>query len=328
MGRVTRKDVAAAAGVSETIVSYVLNANRYVDRDKKERVLKAVRDLGYIPSPVARALKRKESHHILFVVDDLLSEYFGSIIREMERLVSGQGFLFSLVSDRGDKDFVNTISNWFFDGIIIGSSTIREEDIQRIIDIGMPTVILAMNDYPRFRGRYGLIYTGLKAGTLKAMRCLHERGRKRIAFVDSFSRNASPVNESGFRYLGYKEGLEGKEEIIIDCLATSEALKRKLMDAYREKHFDALFCRTDRVAAEAIIALTSEGIRIPSDVSVVGVDNSRVAMYTNPRLTSIAIRKADVANAVIGMFGALRKGRENTVLIAQLETDFIERESV
>lgn len=57
---VTRKDVAQRAGVSETIVSYVLNNNRYVDKTKRERVMQAVKELNYHPNSIARALKGKK----------------------------------------------------------------------------------------------------------------------------------------------------------------------------------------------------------------------------------------------------------------------------
>ena len=57
MKSVTRKDIAIEAGVSETIVSYVINGNRYVDAEKKKRVLEAVEKLGYRPSPIARDRK-------------------------------------------------------------------------------------------------------------------------------------------------------------------------------------------------------------------------------------------------------------------------------
>ena len=71
MKSVTRKDIAREAGVSETIVSYVINDNRYVDAEKKKRVLAAVEKLGYRPSPIARALKGKTSNHVLFIADDI-----------------------------------------------------------------------------------------------------------------------------------------------------------------------------------------------------------------------------------------------------------------
>ena len=61
--QITRRDVAARAGVSETIVSYVLNNNRYVAQDKRERVLHAVQELHYQPNSIARALKGKQPAH-------------------------------------------------------------------------------------------------------------------------------------------------------------------------------------------------------------------------------------------------------------------------
>lgn len=326
--RVTRRDVARAAGVSETVVSYVLNANRYVDKDKKERVLKAVKELGYVPSPAARVLKGKDAHHILFIVDDIVSEYFGSIIAEMERLVVGKGFLFSLASDRGDSSFVDTVCNWSFDGIIIGSATISLNDIQRIIGTGMPTVILSMNEYPRFHGTYGLVLTGLRNGTHEVMACLRRRGRRRIAFVDSFNAAGRPVDRSGYRFIGYSECLEGAGEIVIDACVDSADLRRKLAQAYEASRFDALFCRTDRMAAESLLALDAMGLRVPGDISVVGVNNSRIAMYTKPRLTTLAIRKADVASATLELFSGIKRYAGGDVLTVQLETDLIERESV
>lgn len=63
---VTRKDVAQRAGVSETIVSYVLNNNRYVDKTKRERVMQAVKELNYHPNSIARALKGKNEPYCLY----------------------------------------------------------------------------------------------------------------------------------------------------------------------------------------------------------------------------------------------------------------------
>ena len=74
--KVTRKDVAREAGVSETIVSYVLNKNRYVKEEKRQRVLEAVEKLQYQPNNIARALHGKGSRQILFIAEELSSCYF------------------------------------------------------------------------------------------------------------------------------------------------------------------------------------------------------------------------------------------------------------
>ena len=96
MEKVTRKEVARKAGVSETVVSYVLNHNRYVDADKKRLVLEAVPALGYVPSPMARALKGKGSGRILLVTDHLESDHFVSLVSEMEKRAFQEGLSVSL----------------------------------------------------------------------------------------------------------------------------------------------------------------------------------------------------------------------------------------
>ena len=86
--RVTRADVAKYAGVSETIVSYVLNNNRYVAAEKRERVKKAVAELNYHPNVIARALRKKTSRQILLITDIVIDEFFGEnaplVVAEIE----------------------------------------------------------------------------------------------------------------------------------------------------------------------------------------------------------------------------------------------------
>ena len=81
--KVTRKDVAREAGVSETIVSYVLNKNRYVKEEKRQRVLEAVEKLQYQPNNIARALHGKGSRQILFIAEELSSGYFSELVSQM-----------------------------------------------------------------------------------------------------------------------------------------------------------------------------------------------------------------------------------------------------
>ena len=83
--RVTRADVAKAAGVSETIVSYVVNNNRYVAKEKRQRVEDAIAALHYRPNNVARALKGKRSNQLLFIADQITNEYFSRIVSEMDK---------------------------------------------------------------------------------------------------------------------------------------------------------------------------------------------------------------------------------------------------
>ena len=125
--RVTRADVAALAGVSETIVSYVINNNRYVAKDKRERVEEAVRVLNYRPNNVARALKGKPSNQILFIADHITNEYFANIVNEMDQYAYDAGYLISLCGNRNTKEFASQVISRQYDGIIITSGGFSPE---------------------------------------------------------------------------------------------------------------------------------------------------------------------------------------------------------
>ena len=138
----TRKDVADLAGVSETVVSYVINNNRYVAPDKRERVLKAIEDLKYRPSSIARAMKGKGVNAILFICDNMTNEHFGKIVDEMDRLAYDRNYLISLIRGRNDERFVNQVLSHPFDGIVISSADFDEKYVLQLIDSGIPVVLL------------------------------------------------------------------------------------------------------------------------------------------------------------------------------------------
>ena len=83
--QVTRKDVAEEAGVSVTIVSYVINNNRYVDKEKRIKVEEAIKKLHYKPNSIARALKGKKLNHIVFIADQIVTEHFSLLVSELDK---------------------------------------------------------------------------------------------------------------------------------------------------------------------------------------------------------------------------------------------------
>lgn len=324
MKSVTRKDIAREAGVSETIVSYVINDNRYVDAEKKKRVLAAVEKLGYRPSPIARALKGKTSNHVLFIADDMMSEYFGIIIGEMEKRLSGKGYMISLSADKGDPSFVKKVLDWNFDGVIVGSRTMDQRSIQTLISSSIPTVLLAINEYPVFEGRYGVIYTGLKGGAIDAVSAMKKIGRTKIVYIDSLSEKY--VLPTDYRYQGYCQVVQ--EPLVISGVPTQEALEIKVRDLYRKEHFDGILARTDSVALYAIRALKDLGVKVPDDVSVVGFNNSKMCEYTSPTLSSVIIRQDLIAESALNLMLELRNEGDVQVLRSELKTELIKRESL
>lgn len=327
----TRKDVADLAGVSETVVSYVLNNNRYVAQDKRERVLKAVAELKYRPSSIARALKGKSTNNILFICDNVSNEHFGKIVDEIDRLTYGRDYLISLLRNRNDERFVTQIISRSFDGIVISSTTFDEKYVLQLIDIGVPVVLLMNKNYHRVGNRAAKIYTGLHEGMKDAVRLLVNQGRRHIVYVDRVSLRHNFSTMEDWRYSAFitqmqECGLHVSSDNILVGYETeeqmAEGLKQRIQDGLK---VDAIIGRNDELACVAMSTLQQCGLRVPEDVSVIGFDNSRISRYVTPGLSSVYIDRGAIAEAVLHAFDSMLADKEPPE--SHLHAKLIERES-
>ena len=204
---VTRKDVARRAGVSETIVSYVLNNNRYVEKGKRERVLQAVKELNYQPNRIARALKGKKTNHIVFIADNISTEHFSQLIDVMDYHAYSKGYLISLIANRNDDDFVSQVISRQCDGIIVSSLSIPESYLHQFVAAGLAVVVLQNRNYQDLTGA-AVIHTGLYNGAREGVRFLAGQGRRHILYVDRFSTHGHFSGRGDYRLHGYYDEME------------------------------------------------------------------------------------------------------------------------
>ncbi len=334
--RVTRKDVAERAQVSPTIVSYVINNNRYVDSEKRKRVEKALHELGYKPNAIARALKGKQSNHILFIVDDLQSEHFSRIMKQMDSWAFENNYFISLCESRNSDSFVNQVYQRYFDAILIASGTFKQKYIQALIDTQIPIVILEMRKYDKLKGNFGLINTGLYEGSRLCCKTLIEKKRDRLLFVDSFesmSFTKSPKND--FRYKGFIDELQKNNYVeninymVISSCKNEKDLQIKLEEIINSGFkVNGVFGRTDSVAIHTMYKLIDMGYSIPKDCSIIGVNNARISRYTTPQVTTLDINREAIGKSIIMILEQLFKKRENPTLNISLSTSLIKRESL
>ena len=304
--QVTRKDVARLAGVSETVVSYVINNNRYVDQEKRRRVEEAIRELNYRPNTIARALKGKSTNHIVFIADQIITEHFSLLISELDKHAYDLGYMISLCSNRNSQKFISDIISRRYDGIIISSISFPSEYIQQLIDARIPVVLLANRDYSEIRGA-GLIHNGLYEGAKAVVRYLAEKGRRNIIYIDRYSRRGHFSDYNDLRYRGFIEEMEAlglsrdpAGQVIAGCADPGEVAGA--VTAYLEQHpVDAIFGRNDKVACIAMQAAQQLGRRVPEDIAVAGFDNSTMSQYTSPPITSMEIQREGIAKSAVEM---------------------------
>lgn len=330
--RVTRKQVAQQAGVSETIVSYVLNNNRYVSEEKRERVLRAVKELNYHPSPIARALKGKRSNHILFIADQISNEHFGNLVEQMDAIAYDRGFLISLMANRNTREFVSQVISRQTDGIIISSVSFQEKYVQMLVDSSIPVVLIANKAYASLDERVSRVYPGMLQGMQSAVQLLIDRGRQNIVYIDRVSRHGNFSGMDDLRYLGFctqmeQSGLPFSKDSIFTGCATEDELYRALVHRVRSgARIDGVVGRNDNMACVALEALRDCGLSVPGDVSVIGFDNSRVSRIITPHLTTVEIDRPGMARAIIEMMDAMLSGGSPSE--AHFSTSLIMRDSV
>ncbi|WP_312443918.1 LacI family DNA-binding transcriptional regulator [Lacrimispora sp.] len=325
--RVTRSDVAKAAGVSETIVSYVMNNNRYVAKEKRQRVEEAIAALHYRPNNVARALKGKRSNQLLFIADQITNEYFSRIVSEMDKYAYEAGFLISLCANRNTPEFVSQIISRQYDGIIISSISFPMEYVESFSKAGIPVLMFEHSTHDKRPENVATIASGLYPGARMAVRHLIGSGRKHIIYIDRISKKGNMSGPTG----GYldemrENGLSAGEDTIIAGCHSEEELGEEVVKYLKDhKETDGIVGRNDMVACIAMYTAVGWGKRVPQDMGVVGFDNSSISQFCFPRLTTLEMQREAISRAAIDMMVQMIGGKhpEN----AKFETKLIVRES-
>lgn len=329
--KVTRKDVANEAGVSVTIVSYVVNNNRYVDAEKRRRVEEAIKKLKYTPNPIARSLKGKSSYHIMFVADKIDNEHFGKLVREMDEYAYDKGYLISLCANRNDDDFIRKIISRQVDGVIINSISFSEDYIEKIIQAGIPVVLFKNKTYKKSLDGVCSLYSGLYTGAKDCVMRLCDKGCKEILYIDRISRKNNFSDFSDLRLKGFCEGLEEKgfvfknENFISGCHSEEEVVEKVISRLQSGAVVDGIFGRNDTMALIAMSSAKLAGYNVPANILVSGFDNSIASRLSDPTLTTVEIDRAGLGKEAVKMIMSMVEGKEPYK--KEFNTTFIERES-
>lgn len=314
----SRKDVAIRAGVSETIVSYVINNNRAVAADKRARVLEAVKELHYSPDSRGRALKGKSTGHILFIADKIENEYFGRLVHEIDAHAYDKGYIVTLMAARSNAEFVQRIISRRVDAVVISSASMEEKYVQDLIDAGVLLVLLMNRDYSALKGRFSRIYTGNESGIMAATHYLFESGCRHLCYVDRVSTHQHFSDRRDMRFRGFCNQMEAlslnveEKNVITHCTSYEEVYDNTLKTLEDYPETDGFVCRNDHLACVVMAAVKASGKRIPEDVSVFGFDNSSMCTVVHPMLSSIDFSRGKIAEAIMELIEIMMNSGSET----------------
>jgi LacI family transcriptional regulator len=291
----SQQDVAERSQVSRSTVAAILrNDPKFSFTDEtRRRVQEAARELGYHGHSGARALRGGRTHTLALAIPQF-SAISGAIqsqnLRGIGDAAQELGYSLTICSYGTVRQmkpaFERLMRESRFDGVILhGDERADDDPRERIIEeFGLPCVVLE-----RHSGRAAAwVDFDHQLGAAKATRHLIAAGRKRIALVG----DRLPLRRRGYADALEEAGRAVNARLVQQQLPGEpyEQVARKAVDQWfgdAREHPDALFCLTDEIAAAAIAALTERGIRVPDDVAVVGYDDSKLAAYANPSLTSV-----------------------------------------
>lgn len=329
--RVTRAEVARRADVSETIVSYVVNNNRYVAKEKRARVEKAIAELNYRPNNVARTLKGKHSNQLLFIADQITNEFFSRIVSDMDKYAYEAGYLISLCANRNTMEFVSQVISRQYDGIIISSASFPVEYIKEFSNVGIPVLVFRRRKTLKYPDRVSVLDTGLYTGARACVRHLIRTGHRQILYIDKISRKGHGSTRDDSRLSGFvdemeEQGLPLSVRNFLSGYRSEEELEEAVMKRLLETDApDGIFGRNDMVACIAMEAARKTGKTVGRDLGVVGFDNSSISRFCSPSLTTVEMQRGEISRNAIRIIVDMINGSGPHHM--EFQTKLIERES-
>jgi LacI family transcriptional regulator len=286
----TIRDVAKRAGVAPITVSRVINRSASVSAETRERVEKAIQELGYVPNRLARSLRLRRTHTLALVVTDITNPFWTTVVRGVEDAAQDAGFTVILCntdeSEAKQEQYLDVLCQKRVDGILLVPARSSAQLVDWIQKQDMPVVIL---DRRVCSDQVDVVRGDSQEGACQLVRHLLSLGHRRVAVLSG----PKDVSTAEDRVLGYRKALaEAGVEVRADWVLYGRFSKESGYEMTRQvldtsPRPTALFAGNNFIAIGALRALRDAGLRVPEDVSVVAFDDLMADLAVEPFLTVV-----------------------------------------
>lgn len=293
--RPTLQDVARIANVSRATAARVVNGNHDIVRPQtRDRVLDVIQQLGYERHAIAGSLRSERTYMIALSIPDITNPFWPDVARGVQDTVGQRGYTVVLMNNdwsaEREHEHLRRMRQKQFDGLIINPTGTLNEDL---LELSIPVVLLAAGDaYPDFDT---VSTDSAQAGQL-AMEHLISLGHRRIALIAGPNRRSkSFTHRDTYIRVSQAHGLAVDDDLIVTTTFTQtggRAAMESLLTLADPP--TAVFAVNDIIALGALQAAHAAGLRVPDELSIIGMDDIFAAASTFPPLTTIAKPKYDI----------------------------------
>lgn len=293
--KVTIQDVAKEAGVSITTVSRVINNNYPVSEKTRKKVEEVIRKLDFKPNILARGLIHQKTNTVGVIVPSITNLFFPTVVKAIENILRKDGYSIYLCNtdniDEEEIRYVNSLLSRQVDGIIVidpQTSNMKNgfyEKLQKDIPL------VCINGYNRGIS-CNFVLNDEETGAVEAVEYIIKLGHKHIALVRGENSYSYDLKENAYKDVMEKYGYKDNEQVINigpgNNDETMDITMNKIKNVLENlNHPTAFFACNDLMALGIVNACKRVGLDVPTDISVVGFDNTVISTLVEPKLTTV-----------------------------------------
>ena len=306
----TLNEVAQHAGVTPATVSNVLRSRGRVGAATRQRVLDAVSALGYRPHLTARALAEGRAPTLALMVSSIANPFYPEFALAAERAARSSGHFMIVCNTNEDPEvgraYLEQIAGTLSEGVLVMNANLHFDDLHKTEQRGAP-VVLCMWERPDQPPDLPCVAVDFRAAGAIAAQHLLDLGHTRIgAIIGSKRGGIHAARQEGFRDTLRAAGVphpQSTARFAHDSIRGGYQAARSLLEAHPQ--LTAIFASNDLPALGAMHAAADLGLRVPQDLSVVGITDIELARESRPALSTVAVPTRQAAEMAVDLLRQL-----------------------
>lgn len=327
---ITLKDVAVHANVSVITASRTLRTPEIVSPEMRERVKKAVKELGYVPNPAAQTLASARSNIIGAIIPSVANWVFAEVLSGMLDAAEKTAFEIQFVTSRyvaeREAGLLRVLATQRPAGVIVTGHD-QEDDARHLLEgMGCPVVQIMEIGPDPIDMMIGIDQAAAGAAMVEH---LIEKGYRRIGFLGARMDPRSQRRLAGYRSAMETAGLFSPERVLTTPEATSVARGGQMLGDFLAlaPDLDAVFCNNGDLALGALFEAQRRGIRVPQQLGIAGFNDLDMEASAFPSITSVRTQRYEIGARAVEMVAAAIAGQRPDPAVLDLGFEVKARES-